>query len=389
MEAEGGGDAAARARYVWARLAEDAEHLLTVSEQTNVRQQTGVVMSSGTGFFVSREGIVVTNAHMVRDLVLGPVSDDPQVMRNVLGAEAQGWIEQLRKKIGGDASAEDAPKVAVSLLLWLRNHTQLQGKFTGAKLVMQIVKKPVQLGELVHKSVAELLGRPAEPVTVPLTLLAKGEPIPGQDIAILKAGVGDWDPVDRTICLGLGDSDDVLPQARVQAMGFPSVAFDPQMMQPEAQYRVNAQEGQIANTVPMLGGWSAFEMTADINHGDSGGPVLDAKGRVIAINVGGSASSHTLAVPIALAKRMLKDLHVTPDPGPATALWIEAVAAYAKGEYDAAGLKIEAICELQAGDRDPQGHLSPLASGIKMMLSEKVNPYVAEMRGRIFGKTHK
>ena len=222
---------------------------------------------------------------------------------------------------------------------------------------------------------------------MPLTLLAKGEPIPGQDVAILKAGVGDWDPVDRSICLGLGDSEDVLPQARVQAMGFPSVAFDPQMMQPEAQYRVNAQEGQIANTVPMLGGWSAFEMTADINHGDSGGPVLDAKGRVIAINVGGSASRHTLAVPIDLAKRMLRDLHVTPDPGPATALWIEAVAAYAKGEYDAAGMKIEAICELQAGDRDPQGHLSPLASGIKMMLSEKVNPYVAEMRGRIYGKT--
>ena len=111
---KGGGDAAGRARYVWARLAEDPEHLLAVSEQTSVRQETGVVMSSGTGFFVSREGIVVTNAHMVRDLVLGPVSDDPQVMRNVLGAEARGWIEQLRKKIGGDASAEDAPKVATS-----------------------------------------------------------------------------------------------------------------------------------------------------------------------------------------------------------------------------------------------------------------------------------
>jgi S1-C subfamily serine protease len=130
-------------------------------------------------------------------------------------------------------------------------------------------------------------------------------------------------------------------------------------------------------------------MSADINHGDSGGPVLDSRGRVIAINVGSAtgASGHTLAVPINYAREMLRDLHVQVDSGPATALWIEALADYNEQHYADANTKLNLLREIQAQVRDTNGRSMPLQSTL-VIYSEKVNPYIDEMINRVLEKLH-
>jgi hypothetical protein len=68
----------------------------------------------------------------------------------------------------------------------------------------------------------------------------------------------------------MGSDDWVLPQTRIHALGFPGGAFVPGIMETTAKFSVSSQNGEIGGTKPMIGGWSAYEMTADIYHGDSG-----------------------------------------------------------------------------------------------------------------------
>jgi hypothetical protein len=104
------------------------------------------------------------------------------------------------------------------------------------------------------------------------------------------------DARDRLICVSLGDSNAVIPGSfPVQALGFPSTAFNPSLMAPDAAYRVSRQNGQIDQIRPMKGGWNAFEMTARIYHDDSGGPVLDRWGSVISSPVTACVSRQPVA----------------------------------------------------------------------------------------------
>jgi S1-C subfamily serine protease len=380
-----------RISYFWSRIIADPEKYLVVSNQTNVRKQTDALMGSATGFMVSKEGIVVTNAHVISDCDPEPVPADPEVMISLLGDEVDAWMTELPKVVGGTVREAQEKDLAIALLQWLRQHSQIQGKFTRCTLALQLATKALSTTQLLTMSTDEFLRRPKVTIEAPLTVLSVGQPMPGKDIAILRASAGGWDPVGRSVCLPLGDSDDVLPGTRVQAMGFPGVAFNSALMRPEAEYRCSVQDGQIANTKPMTGDWQAFEMTADINHGDSGGPVLDQGGRVIAINVGSAqgASSHTLAVPINLVKRMLDDLNIKPDAGSATAIWLNALGAYSKGDYQSADKLLDGLRELQSGQRGVDGRSSMSSISIMTLTSEKVNPYVNEMAGRALVKMRK
>ena len=154
---------------------------------------------------------------------------------------------------------------------------------------------------------------------------------------------------DQLICLPLGDSSEVEQGTRVEAMGFPGVAFSPTSMNPQEEYHVDAQDGQIAQTRSLTTRVDAFEMTANINHGDSGGPVLDSRGLVIAITVvvRENAPSHNLAIPINVAKELLRRAGITPDLGPLTAHWRNGVELFAAGQYPQAEQELETCAQMQ------------------------------------------
>jgi hypothetical protein len=230
-----------------------------------------------------------------------------------------------------------------------------------------------------------------QPIVAPLEIVAKGEPMPGKDVAILRVSEGDFDPIDRAICLPLGDSDEVLAGTRVQAMGFPGIAFNEQIMDPAAAYRVSAQDGQVANTKRMTGGYDAIEMTADINHGDSGGPVVNvADGLVIGLNVGAASAQshgHTLAVPVNVAREMLADLKITLDPGPATALWVRALQQYDARQFDEAADTLARLVRLQAKWTELDGTPRPGVPGKwAPEWNSAANPYVVELLRRANAK---
>jgi S1-C subfamily serine protease/Tfp pilus assembly protein PilF len=91
------------------------------------------------------------------------------------------------------------------------------------------------------------------------------------DLALLKAELANHD------VLALGDSSKLQPGDHVVAIGFPILKDQSAIM----------NQGVISSIDRMFDGNSVFQIDATINHGSSGGPLLDDRGEVVGITTFG------------------------------------------------------------------------------------------------------
>jgi hypothetical protein len=133
----------------------------------------------------------------------------------------------------------------------------------------------------------------------------------------------------------------------VHALGFPGAAVGPEMAG-SAAYVVNSQPGEIGQPIDMKEGWKAFPLSSAIDHGDSGGPVVDDQGKAIAVNVAGKKAGYGIALPINLATDLLRAANITPKCSLNTA-WEKAVRLYYDKHYLDAANDLERIARQQAG----------------------------------------
>jgi hypothetical protein len=269
-----------------------------------------VFFGSGTAFAIDATGLLLTNAHNLSDPppnVAASVFENPRYFAAIFGDLLERTGAQLSRSFGGPPPGALLDRIVDGIMTTLARSKRIkvQGKFDGAAIAL-FFATDYDVADAYYKIPRQgllLRSLPAEPIALPVKVVAVGEEYPGKDVAILRAlrkkdvlatpnpffpnaPMPEPSPPPAFISLPLGDSDDVLDGAPIQALGFPGKAFTADAMRPEAAYRVSCQNGQIGQTkVPMQGGWDAFAMTADINHGDSGGPVLDKNGRVIALTV--------------------------------------------------------------------------------------------------------
>ena len=380
--------------FFWAQIAAGGPRFLKASKEDAGRSLENVLCSSGTAFAIDPTGLLLTNAHVVGPPPADVVLKEPLYFAMVFADPIEGMVKELARSFGGPPPEAIAGPILVGIMKTLTqdDRIKIQGKFARAEIAMYFGtdydatvaywKAPRRPGGLVQ---------PAEgvPIALGVEVVAKGEEYPGVDVAVLRAcrkrdasgrlvpeSMAERFIADRNpnveffppaafISLPLGDSDEVIEGSRIQALGFPGGAFTAGQMRPEAGYRVSCLDGQISRTrVPIKGGWDAFEMTADINHGDSGGPVLDKNGRVIGLNVAVTwISGHTMAVPINLAKDLLHKAGIKVQaPGAATQQWEDALRMYSQGRYQEAKRQLEAVVR----QRDPL-----FSSAVKTLSLEK------------------
>jgi 2-alkenal reductase len=122
------------------------------------------------------------------------------------------------------------------------------------------------------------------------------------DVAVLKV-----DPKQHALApVPLGDSSRVVVGEPVAAIGSPFGNTD------SLTVGVVSATRSIASLTSRYDIADAIQTDASINHGNSGGPLFDARGRVIGINAqirgGGSTVGVGFAVPINAAKRSLRQL---------------------------------------------------------------------------------
>jgi S1-C subfamily serine protease len=122
-------------------------------------------------------------------------------------------------------------------------------------------------------------------------------------------GVVKVDPADHTLVpLPLGDSSRVVVGEPVAAIGSP---FGQESSL--AVGVVSATERSIQSLTSDYDVSGAIQVDAPINHGNSGGPLLDSRGRVIGINAqirsdSGNAEGVGFAIPINSARRSMEQL---------------------------------------------------------------------------------
>jgi hypothetical protein len=420
--------AESKAQFIWRRIAGDPNSYLEASAEKVRLALENEAYAAGTAFAVSREGILLTNAHMFEDPT--PKFWEPL---HLLKQPYVDFLEDLVQAIGERPSPANLEGASDAVEHWYFSMASTSGKFRELRLALKYGVdgsniEEVSLGKKVlggdflsHQPPAPKVytnkaplppfpnGQPhahrfvkpeLEPVTRPLKLLAIGGSFPGEDVAVLQVVLDAEDMVgfrtdqqsDRLICLPLGDSDLVLPGSQVRALGFPGKAYFAAAMDPSAEMQVSSRNGEIGQTKRLKGGLDVFEMTAEIDHGDSGGPVLDKDGNVIAITVAAppanddgsiSLAGHKLAVPINIARKYLRQAGITPDRGAAGQLWDESLRGFNQHKFADALRTLETLRLMQEGVNIPLLRIIPLSDQLpnRPFGCPFVSPYLDQLVG--------
>jgi serine protease Do len=341
-------------------IAADPARFLRLSEERASLSFSGAG-GSGTAVAVSREGILLTNAHVVT-IGLESLIAAPKLVAQTLSDPSAAIARQLDERI----SEEVHFQTDLAILLGLVDRQLIKSEARDVKIrlfnrVPELPKLELRLGGLAPLQELEQ--------GIPAQVLAKGEGYPGRDVAVLRtsrtpAGLSASDPYlldrDRLVCLRVADSDDVLEGTSLKSFGFPGAVFDKAVMKDESERLVNCQPGELSQIKKLRGAMpTVFEITAEINHGYSGGPVIDMQGNVIGLNVAVHplkvdqalhVPGHTLAVPINVAKPFLKAAGIEKlDPGPLAEHWERGLRLYAAKDFAAAEKEFTDLLELETG----------------------------------------
>lgn len=294
--------------------------------------ETGAI---GTGFIITPDGYIVTNAHVVF------AEEDYlkyQLTQTALKAIIEKDIEDVTKEAGEmDFEISDEAMAA------------------GVKGASAYYTEYMQLDKIETRIFTEMgvavPGLQAIQRGFGSDVRKRGEPIPGKDIAVLKIDKNNLPTVP------IGDDSVLTTGDKVFVMGYPGAATFNELLSEESTIEPTMTSGLISAKKTMQGGWDVFQTDAAMTHGNSGGPVFNDKGEVIGIATFGSIDYQTGAevagmnfmIPISIAKQFLHELNVTPTESGLSKTYSEGLVDFDNERYSAALEKFREVNELNPG----------------------------------------
>lgn len=214
--------------------------------------QTESSASSGSGFVISENGYLVTNAHVVE----GQTLEDQELADLSFKRLTTKFVEYLAKEFDTQYEYDVIYDFLIERVAWNNVKKSLLVVLPGGTINDVQENKTMFEGEL--KSFGAAVGE-------------------GKDVAILKI------EANNLPTLKLGDSENVQLQDNVLAFGYPAAA-NSEVLSPNAVLVGTVTSGKIsAVNKTSAEGAPVIQMDTATTHGSSGGPVVQDDGSVIGI----------------------------------------------------------------------------------------------------------
>jgi serine protease Do len=317
-------------------------------------KQPEQITATGTGFFITSDGYVATNCHLID-------RDDNFIRRQFI---LTAFRQITEASIGALESAWATRFTEQQRSLLYNTYASVYSRLFS--MILYDLKTNIYV---VYRSGSGTSGQGSDTVKRPASVVAKGQAMPGKDIAILKVRVPPGMPM-----LTLASPE--LPQVGQQlyVYGYPGPVTNNDFVSGESAIEPTLTTGIISAIKKSVGGWPLIQMDANINHGSSGGPVCNEKGEVIGLTTfgslgdnGGLAAGLNFAVPVSILDEYIDSAGITPRTSPTTTWFARALAFYEQHQYRNALYDFEKV-----------SRLNPQYPGI--------NSYITECRKKIDGK---
>jgi serine protease Do len=279
-------------------------------------RRTDTVYLVGSGFFVTQDGYLLTNAHVVQ-------ASAEDVKRLLVGGVTQGTAEQafvqsVRDGLAQGLQTEVSDQQAEKLARWL------SGVYVSDVQVESV--KPTYRIAFGSHSPKEI-----ENQGLPVRVVAQGEPVPGKDVAVLKADAG------LHVALPLA-AQAPGQGAGLEVVGYPCGCQAAEDVGPDKILVPTLTQGSVQGELPMPSGWLATGTDAQMEHGNSGGPALDRSGQVVGLATfrGGGTQTYNFVLPIAVTSEFTRQARIRPAQGTLGQQYSEAVSEYRRQHYRAA-----------------------------------------------------
>jgi serine protease Do len=328
----------------------------------DVSQTDVELIGQGSGFVISPNGYVVTNAH-----VAAPDETElkQQLAANGLKDFVDHDVKDFISSAGGQPSQALVDKVTQAVTTYDAHYlqvTKLDKSFS------------VEVGSASGSGKVS-----AQDITADVS--AAGQQIPGKDVAVLKV------ERDNMPTVPLGDDSQVSTGDKVYVLGYPGAATFHPVLSEASAVEPTLTSGTVSAKKTASGGWPVLQIDAPITHGNSGGPVFDDHGRVIGIATFGTVDPTTgkeiqgfnFAVPISVAQEFITKAGAKPQEGVVTQKYDEAISLYNKQWYSDALTEFQQVNTLSPGHPYVQEYITKSQAAIsqgKDRSNEKYFPYL-------------
>lgn len=300
---------------------------------TQTAAQTDVeLIGQGSGFVISPDGYIVTNAH-----VAAPDETElkQQLATNGLKDFVDRDVKDFLSSAGGQPSKALVDKVTKAVTTYDAHY-------------LQITKLDKSFS--VEVGAASASGKvSAQDITAEVS--TAGQQIPGKDVAVLKVERNNMPTVP------LGDDGQVSTGDKIYVIGYPGAATFHPVLSEASQVEPTLTSGSVSAKKTASGGWPVLQVDAPITHGNSGGPVFDDQGRVIGIATFGTidpsngkeVQGFNFVVPISVARTFIGKAGAKPQQGIVSQKYDEAVALFNKQWYSDALTEFQQVNSLSPG----------------------------------------
>jgi len=258
---------------------------------------------SGTGWFMTPDGYVATNAHVVSDIQGGDQAAKDALWKALLKDLDKQFGPQLRKMSDADIR-----------------------RLLGAIKLVEVKKWAYIVlpnGEHLDYEIKQF-----------------GKPGTGRDAAIIKV------KIDNAPTLPIGDSSKSQVEDHIVVIGYPGVADFKELLDDKSQLEASVTDGAISSLKRAASGEQILQISAPITHGNSGGPAIDQHGNVVGLATfgnDGDVQGFNFLVASATLLELVHDGKVEPKDSATNKAWNTGLEHFWADEYTDAVTAFEEV----------------------------------------------